>query len=418
VTADLLLERRPLEQLLPYAANARTHSDEQVVQIAASIAEFGFANPVLIDERGVLIAGHGRLLAARRLGLTDVPVIRLSHLTDAQARAFRIADNRIADNGGWDEAALSAELARLTEDGFDLDLLGFAEEELARLLDGSEDCDGEGAAADDDAVPEAPSDPASRPGDLWLLGDHRLLCGDAVVLDDVERALGGSRAAMCFTDSPYNVDYTGGPKADRQGKGRRIRNDALGDDFGRFLHDACVNILTVTDGGVYMCMSSSELHTLHQAFVSAGGHWSTFVIWAKNAFTLGRADYQRQYEPILYGWKEGVRRHWCGARDQGDVWFVNKPAVNDLHPTMKPVELIERAVLNSSRDGDIVLDPFGGSGSTLVACEKQGRCARLIELDPKYCDVIVQRWQTLTGRSATLDGDGRTFGETVAGRMA
>jgi DNA modification methylase len=406
VTADLLLERWPLDRLFPYAANARTHSDAQVAEIAGSIREFGFNNPVLVDDRGVLIAGHGRLLAARRLGLSEVPVIKLGHLTETQARAFRIADNRITLNSGWDDELLSAELARLIEEGAAVNGLGFADDELARLLDGLND-GGDDGADGDDAVPEPPSDPASRPGDLWLLGDHRLLCGDAVVLDDVERALGGSRAAMCFTDSPYNVDYAGGPKADRQGKGRRIRNDALGDDFGRFLHDACVNILTVTDGGVYMCMSSSELHTLHQAFVSAGGHWSTFVIWAKNAFTLGRADYQRQYEPILYGWKEGVRRHWCGARDQGDVWFVNKPAVNDLHPTMKPVELIERAVLNSSRDGDIVLDPFGGSGSTLVACEKQGRRARLIELDPKYCDVIVQRWQTLTGRSATLDGDGR-----------
>ena len=411
---SLAIERWSLERLLPYAANARTHSESQVAQLAGSIVEFGFNVPVLVDERGVLIAGHGRLLAARHLGLAEVPVIRLDHLTDAQARAYRLADNQLALNAGWDDELLSAELARLQEEGFGLDLIGFSAEELDALMAPLDDeGDGQGDETGEDEVPEPPVDPVTRPGDLWILGRHRLLCGDSTVLADVEKVLGGAPANMCFTDSPYNVDY-GAPG--KGGKGRRILNDALGGGFRQFLYDVCVNILTVTKGAVYMCMSSSELHTLQSAFLEAGGHWSTFIIWAKNTFTLGRSDYQRQYEPILYGWKEGGGHYWCGARDQGDVWSINKPARNDLHPTMKPVELVERAIGNSSRENEIILDPFGGSGTTLIACEHMSRQARLLELDPKYVDVIVLRWQEQTGEAAILDGDGRTFTELAAGK--
>ena len=260
---------------------------------------------------------------------------------------------------------------------------------------------------DDDDIPETPEEPISKPGDLWLLGNHRLLCGDATVLGDVERVLDGGLADLTFCDPPYNVDYAGGASRKTD---RRIENDNLGNAFEAFLYDACVNIVSVTKGGIYICMSSSELHTLQKAFVDAGGHWSTFIIWAKNRFTLGRSDYQRQYEPVLYGWKEGTDHFWCGARDQGDVWFIDRPHKNDLHPTMKPVALVERAVRNSSKSRDIVLDPFGGSGTTLIACEKAGRSGRLIEMDPKYADVIVKRWQEFTGLKATLDGDGRAFG--------
>jgi len=395
----LQIERWPIEKLLPYAANARTHSDEQVAQIAGSIAEFGFNAPCLVDERGVLIAGHGRLLAARRLGLAEVPVIRLGHLTDAQARAYRIADNRIALNAGWDEALLAAELARLREDGAELDLLGFAEDELERLLGELDDAS---AGGDEDQVPETPADPVTRPGDLWLLGQHRLLCGDATNSRDIERVLDGSPAHMCFTDSPYNVDYQGGAGAAEAGRSRAILNDNLGADFEAFLKRACANILAATQGAVYMCMSSSELHTLQRAFRSVGGHWSTFIIWAKDRFTLGRSDYQRQYEAILYGWREGSDHYWCGDRDQGDVWLIDRPARNDLHPTMKPVALVERAIRNSSRKGDIVLDPFAGSGTTLIAAQETGRVARLLELDPRYVDVIIKRWEAMTGRSAVL----------------
>jgi DNA modification methylase len=403
------IEHWPIERLVPYAANARTHSAEQVVQLAASLARFGWTVPVMVDEKGVLIAGHGRLLAARHLGLKEVPVIRLHHLGEADARAYRLADNRLGELSTWDDELLAAELSWLQEEGLDLDVIGFSDEDLERLLAGDV---GDGPMdGDEDAVPEPPADPVTKPGDLWLLGSHRLLCGDATVLADVEKVLGGNSADMCFTDSPYNINY----HAPRNGaKDRRILNDALGEGFAAFLYDACINILAVTKGAVYMCMSSSELHTLQKAFVAAGGHWSTFVIWAKNTFTLGRSDYQRQYEPILYGWKEGGAHHWCGARDQGDVWFVDKPARNDLHPTMKPVDLVERALRNSSKSRDIVLDPFCGSGTTLIAAETTSRVCLGIEIDPRYCDVIVNRWQNLTGGTATLEGDGRTFNEIAA----
>ena len=398
------VERWPLARLIPHARNARTHSEAQVAQIAGSIAEFGFVNPVLVGADGVIVAGHGRVMAARKLGLTEAPVIVLAHLTPTQRRALMIADNQIASQAGWNDEMLAAELAALKDDNFDLELLGFDDADLDRLLAGVIE-EGE----DPDEAPEPPTDPISRPGDIWICGEHRVLCGDATVLSDVEALLGGELADMTFCDPPYNVNYANSAKDKMRGKNRAILNDALGESFGAFLYDASVNILTVTKGAVYICMSSSELDTLQKAFREAGGKWSTFVIWAKNTFTLGRADYQRQYEPILYGWKEGADHYWCGARDQGDVWLIDKPHKNDLHPTMKPVALVERAIRNSSKSRDIVLDPFGGSGTTMIAAERAGRRARLIELDPKYVDVIVQRWQDLTGGSATLDGDGKGF---------
>lgn len=396
--------------LIPYARNARTHSDEQVAQIAASIAEFGFTNPILTDgDRGV-IAGHGRLAAARKLRLTEVPVIELNHLSAIQKKAYILADNRIAANAGWDDELLSVELAELQDAGFDLELTGFGDEELERLLNGEGNTTG---LTEDDAVPDVPVDPVSKTGDVWLMGQHRLICGDSTVLTDVERVMNGQLADMAFTDPPYNVDYANNAKDKMRGKDRRIMNDALGDGFYQFLYDACVNLLIVTKGACYVCMSSSELHTLQRAWLDAGGKWSTFVIWAKNTFTLGRADYQRQYEPILYGWKEGVKHYWCGDRDQSDIWNYNKPRVNDLHPTMKPVELVERAIKNSSKTRDIVLDLFGGSGTTLIACEKTNRQARLVELDPKYVDVIVKRWEDYTGLKATRESDGEAFAELM-----
>jgi DNA modification methylase len=398
------IERWPLDRLIPYARNARTHSEDQVAQIAASIVEFGWLNPVLVDDAGSVIAGHGRLLAARKLGLETVPVIRTSHLTPAQVRAYRLADNRLAELSGWNEEMLAAELAALRDEDVDLGLLGFDDAEIDRLL--AEPSQEDGAA---DQVPDPPANPISRPGDLWICGQHKLLCGDATVLADIESVLAGELADLCFTDPPYNVNYSNFADQKRRGKNRPILNDALGEQFGQLLYNACVNILTVTKGAVYICMSSSELDVLQKAFRAAGGHWSTFVIWAKNTFTLGRSDYQRQYEPILYGWKEGADHYWCGSRDQGDVWFINKPAKNDLHPTMKPVELVERAVRNSSKSRDVVLDSFGGSGTTLIAAERTGRRARLIELDPRYVDVAVQRWQNLTGGSATHAATGQTF---------
>lgn len=406
------IEHWPMDKLLPYARNARQHSDEQIAQIAASIAEFGFVNPCLVGADGVLVAGHGRLAAARKLGLSTVPVVVLDHLTPTQRRALVLADNRLAELSTWDDALLRIELEALQDEGFDLDLTGFDADALAELLAGEEP-EHEGQT-EDDAVPEMPEEPVSKPGDVWRLGPHRLVCGDATAAEAYAQLFpDGERADMVFTDPPYNVNYANSAKDKLRGKHRPILNDALGAGFHDFLCDALSLLVAHTRGAIYVAMSSSELDTLQAAFRSAGGHWSTFIIWAKNTFTLGRADYQRQYEPILYGWPEGAERYWCGDRDQGDVWQIKKPQKNDLHPTMKPVELVERAIRNSSRPGDVVLDPFGGSGTTLIAAEKSGRVARLIELDPKYADVIVRRWQEWTGKQATRESDGLAFDQAA-----
>jgi DNA modification methylase len=302
-------------------------------------------------------------------------------------------------------------LAELEKELFELEVIGFDQPKIDQLL---ADLDRDLARTDEDAVPDAAEAVVSHLGDIWLFGDdHKLLCGDATSPNAHEPLMVDECPRMTFTDFPYNVNY----KQKMSAGFRVIANDNLGDEFEQFLYQACLNILAVTKGAVYICMSSSELHTLNSAFTRAGGHWSTFVIWTKDQFTIGRSDYQRQYEPILYGWRSGGTHHWCGARDQGDVWQVPKPRVNDLHPTMKPVELIERAIRNSSQLGDIVFDPFAGSGSTLIACHRTRRRARLIELDPMYVDVIVRRWEAFTGTSAILGASGRTFAEVANERL-
>jgi DNA modification methylase len=250
-------------------------------------------------------------------------------------------------------------------------------------------------------------------GDLWRMGDHYLLCGDGTRSEEVERVLDAAQCDLVFADLPYNVNYVG-----KNAKQMKIANDNLGDGFGDFLLAACQCMVNASRGPLYVCMSSSELHRLYTAFTEAGGHWSTYIIWVKNCFTLGRSDYQRQYEPILYGWPEEKKHFWCGDRNQGDVWFIDKPHANDLHPTMKPVELVERAIENSSRRGNLVLDPFAGSGSTVIACENLGRKARVIELDPGYADVIVRRWQNYTGRTAEREQDGRSFDQIADERSS
>ncbi len=393
----------PIGRLVPYAANPRTHSAEQIDQIATSIAEFGFNNPILVDSSAGIVAGHARAEAARKMGLNELPVIVLDHLSETQKRAYIITDNQLALNAGWDDELLAKELAALEQDGFEMEKLGLPDEQLMALLEQDEEC-----FTDPDAAPQIPAAPVTRPCDTWLLGPHRVHCGDATQEASFRRLLAGEHADMVFTDPPYNVAYNG--------SGRTIENDDLGGHFGEFLGKCCSNMLNAVEGAVYICMSSSELHTLYQAFTDAGGHWSTFIIWAKNTFTLGRSDYQRQFEPILYGWPEGRQHYWCGERNQGDVWFVDKPVVNDLHPTMKPVELVERAILNSSQRNQIVLDPFGGSGSTLIGAERTGRRARLLELDPRYVDVIVRRWQEFSRKSATHEADGRTF-DAISDRL-
>ena len=407
----MIVTDMPVETLVPYARNPRNNT-AAIDAVKASIAEFGFRQPIVVDEKMVVIVGHTRLEAAKALGLKTVPVHVAEGLSAAQAKAYRLMDNRSHENAQWDDELLRLEFGDLKLDDFDLALTGFVSDELDKLL-GAEQLD---ALTNPDEAPEVPAQPVSRPGDLWILGDHRVLCGDATVMTDVAKLMDGQLADMSFCDAPYNVDYANAAKNKALAKDRRILNDALGEGFYQFLYDACVNLLMVTKGACYMSMSSSELDTLQRAFKAAGGKWSTFIIWAKNTFTLGRADYQRQYEPILYGWKDGSQHYWCGARDQGDVWFVDKPRVNDLHPTMKPVELVERAITNSSKGRDIVLDLFGGSGTTLVAAERTGRSARLMELDPKYVDVIVRRWQDYTGNKAVLDGEDCTFDDLETAR--
>lgn len=400
-----------ISRLLRSPRNARTHSPEQVAQVAASIREFGWTNPILADGEDVIIAGHARLAAAMLLRMSEVPVIVLDHLTDAQKRALILADNRIALNAGWDADLLKGELEALSADGFDLEVLGFSQDELEDML-GDPVADSFAALSPEDVIPEPEPDIVTQPGDVWLLGQHRLLCGDATKREDVETLLAGGLADMVFTDPPYNVDYEGKTR-----KKLKIGNDALQGGFHEFLFTVSSNVLPVTKGALYICMSSGELHTLHSAFTEAGGYWSTFIIWAKHHFTLGRSDYQRQYEPMLYGWAKGQDHFWCGDRDQGDIWFIKRPAASTQHPTVKPVELVERALRNSSKTRDTVLDPFGGSGTTLIACQKTGRQARLLELSPGYCDLIVRRWQAFTGLEAQLESDQRSFREVALQRI-
>ena len=402
------IEQRSVNQLKIHPQNARTHSDAQIEQIVASIREFGFVNPILIGTNNGIIAGHARLRAALKLGMSEVPVIVLAHLTAKQGRALAIADNQLPLNAGWDEEVLRLELAALQDD-FDLQLTGFDGAEIERLL--AEQVAVEGLV-DPDALPAIPRVPVTLPGDLWILGDHRLLCDDATRQEAIETVLGGRAVDMVFTDPPYSVANEG--KAARK---LDTGNDALAERFYEFLRAVSMNLMPVCRGAMYICMSSSELHTLHRAFTEAGGHWSTFLIWAKHHFTLGRSDYQGQYEPILYGWPKGAEHYWCGARNEGDVWFISGPVSNREHPTAKPVELVERAVENSSKIGATVLDPFAGSGTTLIACHRRNRRARLIEIDPRFVDVICQRWQQYSGNQAVLDGDGRVFAEIKTERQ-
>ena len=405
------IELWPIEKLIPFARNPRTHSDAQVAQIAASIAEFGFNNPILVDTKAGIIAGHGRLLAARKLQLKEVPVIMLDHLTEAQKRAYIIADNQLALNAGWDEEILGSELAALKDEDFNLGLIGFEDEELARLL---AEQDADGGLTDEDTVPELPEKPASATGDLWILGNHKLLVGDATNRNDVTKLMSGDAADLIFTDPPYNVDYTGYTEERLKIKGDRM-SDA---DFKLFLEGAFSSCRAVVKPGasLYVCHSSSWQREFQDALEAAGFEVRCQIIWAKNTFAWGFGRYKFQHEPLFYAHVEGEKDPWYGDKSQSTLWQEKKPAANRIHPTAKPVELIERALLNSSKSGDTVADLFGGSGSTLIACERRGRKARLMEIDPKYADCIVQRYQEYTGKLAVLDGDGRTFVEIAQER--
>ena len=381
--------------LIPYAKNSRTHSEAQVAQIAGSIKEFGFNNPVLVDEDNGIIAGHGRVMAAQKLGLQAVPCIRLAHLSDTQRKAYVIADNRLALNAGWDDQMLTLELQELDGEDFDLSLLGFEADELNALLNPIKETEG---LTDEDAVPDVPEEPKTKSGDIYQLGRHRLMCGDSTSIDAVEKLMDGQLADILITDPPYNVAYEGS-------NGLKIKNDDMGDDqFRQFLRDAFVAADTVMKSGAvfYIWHADSEGYNFRGACKDTNWKVRQCLIWNKDTMVMGRQDYHWKHEPCLYGWKEGAGHLWATDRKQVTIIECKRPKRNDVHPTMKPVELIEYQLLNNTKGQDIVLDLFGGSGSTMIAAEKNGRTARLMELDPKYCDVIVKRWEDFTGQKAEL----------------
>ena len=392
---DRKLEWRNIGEIIPYARNSRTHSEEQVAQIAASIKEFGWTNPVLIDEENGIIAGHGRLAAARKLGHTEIPVIELTGLSEAQRRAYVIADNKLALNAGWDTEMLVNELRDLEGMDIDLALTGFSADELNDMLAVKEE-----GLTDEDAAPPPPEEPITKPGDIWILGKHRLMCGDSTSIDHLERLCEGQAVDMWLTDPPYNVAYEGGTK-----EKLTIQNDSMGDEqFRQFLRDAYVAADTVMKPGAvfYIWYADVETYNFVGAVRDAGWKMSQILVWKKSSLILGRKDYHFRHEPCLYGWKEGAAHLWAADRKQTTILEFDKPSRNGEHPTMKPVALFEYQMLNNTKGGDIVLDSFGGSGTTLIAAEKNGRVARLMELDPKYCDVIVKRWEDFTGKKAEL----------------
>lgn len=408
MTDQLEVTYRKVEDLIPYARNARTHSDEQVARIAASIKEFGWTNPIIIDGENGIVAGHGRTLAARKLGLTEVPCIELKNLTETQKRAYILADNRLALDAGWDNEMLALELGDLKDAGVDLELTGFSDEELDELLaTPTESADG-----DEDEAPEPQEDPVSKRGDVWILGAHRVMCGDSCSADDISKLFGSTgggtpTVSLYLTDPPYNVAYEGGTK-----DALTIQNDNMEDgQFRQFLVDAFSMADTVMQPGAvfYIWHADSEGFNFRGACRDVGWPIRECLIWAKNMFVMGRQDYQWRHEPCLYGWKEGAAHKWYSDRSQSTVLEFDKPTRNGVHPTMKPVELFRYLIENSSKKGDVIFDSFGGSGTTLIASEETGRVARLMELDPRYVDVIVKRWQEMTGKEATLEETGATF---------
>jgi DNA modification methylase len=392
------IETRLVADLIPYAANSRTHSDAQVAQIAASIKEFGWTNPILVSGDDTIIAGHGRLMAARKLALVEVPVIVLDHLSKSQQRALVIADNQLALNAGWNMDMLKAEIEDLQLDDFDLNILGFDD----KFLDGLLEPEPTAGLTDEDAVPEVPETPKTVLGDVWVLGNHRLMCGDSTSIDDGEKLMNGLLADLVFTDPPYNVAYSG-RGANNLGT---IKNDDMSDEsFEQFCRDVFSTYSAIMKplACIYVChpdSASAPKIAFEKTFAEQFKKSST-IIWMKQSAGMGWQDYRAQHEPILYGWKEGKGKHFnSGDRTKTSIWKIGRDAQTSyVHPTQKPVCLPE----------DCVVDLFGGSGSTLIACEKTGRVNRSMELDPKYCDVIIKRWQEFTGKEAIHAETGETF---------
>ncbi len=436
-----------VNKLIPYANNARTHSDAQIEKIASSLQEFGFVNPVLVDGRGGIIAGHGRVMAARKIGLEVIPTLLIDHLSETQKKAYILADNKLALDAGWDDNLLRMEFLDLQLQGYDLELSGFESIEIDALLSDIEDENP--GLTDQDDVPDPPLIPVSREGDLWLLGNHRLLCGDTTSAAAMRVLMGGGVATMVCTDPPYNVDY--------KAKAGKIKNDKLSaGSFLDLLNKSFRNMAECLSlgGSAYVAHADSgEIGVqFHRAFLDAGFHLSACLIWKKSHFVLGRSDYQFMHEPILYGWRDGARHSFFGGRKKttiqecslfplskisdhewqmvvgddvlkisGDnintemlsssIISVKKPVVSEKHPTMKPVELFEKFIKNSSKRGDIVLDGFGGSGTTMISCHISGRVCYMMELDSKFIDVIITRWQDFTGKQAIHGETGKSFAE-------
>lgn len=391
-----------INDLIPYIRNARTHSESQIAQIAASIKEFGFLSPILIAEDNTILAGHGRLAAARKLGLKQVPCVKESHLTETQRRAYIIADNKLSLNAGWDEDMLAIELSELQGADFDLDLLGFDESELVSIFEDDKEVED-----DDFDVEEELNKPCfSKAGDIWTLGRHRLICGDSTKEETYKRLMDGKRANLVVTDPPYNVNY--------EGSAGKIKNDNMDNDkFYNFLLDAFSNMEKVMadDASIYVFHADTEGLNFRKAFNDAGFYLSGCCIWKKPSLVLGRSPYQWQHEPCLYGWKKKGKHQWYSGRKETTIWEFEKPKKNADHPTMKPIALLAYPISNSSMSNTLILDPFGGSGSTLIACEQTDRSCYTIELDEKFCDVIVKRYieQVGTDKDVSVLRDGKEY---------
>lgn len=392
----------PIEKLVPYVNNARTHSPEQITKLRSSLREFGFINPVIIDRDFGVIAGHGRILAAKEEGIPEVPCVFADHLTEAQKKAYIIADNRMALDAGWDEELLRVEIEALQAEAFDLSLTGFDEKELSDLF--KDDDDVQEDDFDVDAELEKPT--VTKSGDVWTLGRHRLVCGDSTKMETFDTLMQGRKANLVVTDPPYNVNY--------EGTAGKIKNDNMADEkFYQFLLDAfsCMEKVMADDASIYVFHADTEGLNFRKAFSDAGFYLSGCCIWKKPSLVLGRSPYQWQHEPCLYGWKKSGKHQWYSDRKQTTIWEFEKTKKNTDHPTMKPLPLLAYPIQNSSMSNTLILDPFGGSGSTLIACEQTDRSCFTIELDEKYCDVIVKRYIEQVGSAdgVDLERDGKTY---------